>query len=493
MIRFFLALLLATSAFAEKPSSADYHVSPLPVPADPGAQFAPLSRSGDGTVWLAWNQPGKTNSPLYFSTLSAANPTWSSARSIVTLPKRLAGRLALAASGQTVVLVWTDGLKWSTVLSTSRGASWRNLNKLSGIPGHSPAITALAGGGFAIAWLENIPSSQGPGHAKVKAVTLAADGRPGSIETVGFNACDCCPISLAPFADGGALLAYRGLTGDQDRDPMSARLHDGKWGESDVLSNDGWLSFGCPENGPRLATDGGRVAAIWFTGADHDPRLLVTGSPNAGEQFLLPLRVDGGISEGIPDTSILHDGTALAFWAEDTSTHTERSLRLRRITPDYALQPAVKVADLTDKTTVAAVSSALVSDYAGGAADAILVLLATSTDNSKATSYLVTVKESELLALADPNCHCAPSPAELVGYDFKGAVVATGSDRLTASHGEIEGILDEGQTEFRVDPALLKGLDPATGILGRIERRAGVWWLYDVRIMGAGQAAQARP
>jgi hypothetical protein len=245
------------------------------------------------------------------------------------------------------------------------------------------------------------------------------------------------------------------------------------------LSNDGWRINACPINGPRLAADGGRIAAAWFTAADNDPRVLASYSPDAGARFLMPLRIGTGKPSGHVDTLILHDGALLVTWLE-----SDGSVWLRRVTPDFTSDEPVRLAPAgaTNVKTVPRV--ALLRDYAGGKTSAQFVAAFAGNGTAPLRTLLVTVPEGELLA-ATKDCDCAPTPEQLAGFPMRGAIAATAAERgaLRVEHEEIPGLFAAGAHEFRAAPDVITSLAAGRQILGRIEQRDGAWWIFDVRLL----------
>ena len=229
-------------------------------------------------------------------------------------------------------------------------------------------------------------------------------------------------------------------------------------------------------NGPRLATDGGRVAVAWFTAADNDPRVLASYSPDAGARFLLPLRLDGGKPVGHVDTVILRDGALLVTWTE-----TDGSFWLRRITPDFSADEPLSLAPAGTISSKTNPRIALLRDYTGGTA--AVQFLATFATERALRTLLVTVPEGDLLT-AKGNCDCAPTPEQLVGYSVRGAVAAISADRgtLHVVHEELPGLFFAGTHEFHASPEVLRSVQLGRRFFGRIEQRDGQWWLFDVRV-----------
>jgi len=99
----------------------------------------------------------------------------------------------------------------------------------------------------------------------------------------------------------------------------------------------------------------------------------------------------------------------------------------------------------------------------------------------------VTVPEGELVE-AEKNCDCSGGSDDLQGFALRGRILATVSPAkmLRVTHYEVPGILDEGTREFVLAPEVMLPADAAgRPFLGRFERRAGQWVLFNVRLIGA--------
>ncbi len=479
-----LSLLFSVSAAAaaEKPAPRITH-SDVATPAGPGALGAALTTAADGTLWLMWfehaAEPGLPT--LRFSTFDATAQRWSAARIIVS------GRDALPSSPdfpQFVIddrghatAVWTVGSQHErlTTTSTDRGATWSPPIKAYGTGTEKLSFVRLADGRILAAWLSNDVITTGPKLRKLYA-RLLGDPSTAPATLIDPSVSENSALALTAFPDGGALLAYRGRAEGEVRDIRTARFRGNAWDESRPLNNDDWRIAACPVNGPRLASDGGRVSAVWFTAADNDPRVLASYSPDAGARFLLPLRLDNGRPAGQPDTLILRDGAILATWLE-----TDGSLWLRRISPDFSADDPVALAPAGTVSTKTHPRLALLRDYTGGTESAQL-LVAFTTATGLRTLH-ITVPEGELLT-AKGNCDCAPTPEQLMGYAARGAVAAISTERGTIHlvHEEFPGLLFAGTHEFRADPSVLSAVQLGRRLFGRIEKRSGQWWLYDVRL-----------
>ena len=519
------------TAAEEKPTPATTFVDVLS-PAGPRALGASLTTAADGTIWLTWVEAAAENlaaaaakkksgthphhpaptaptSPaprshatapatppntLHFSTFAPSTRTWSPARTIVAradLPLSSADFPQLVLDGRgTATAVWTDGRGGALVSSSAdSGATWSPPAPWAHA-GHGVekfSFARLADGRVLAAWLENRSSASTQLHARIldssaslsppPSVSPSPVRSPTADTLVDPSVCDCCPTTLTAFPDGGALLAYRGRTLPEEvRDIRSARFRTTAWDAPRPVNNDDWRIAACPVNGPRLASDGGRVAAAWFTAADNDPRVLASFSPDAGTRFLMPLRLDRGKPVGRVDTLILRDGALLVTWLE-----TDGSLWLRRVSPDFSLDEPIALAPAGTVSTKTNPRLALVRDFAGGNSSA--QFLATFATDSALRTLLVTVPEGDLL-IAKANCDCAAPPEQLVGHGFRGAVAALSPDRGTVHivHDEIPGLLFAGTHEFHADAPTIGSVPLGRRLFGRIEQRAGQWWLFDVRL-----------
>ena len=454
-------------------------------PAAPGAAGASLTRAPDGTVWLSWVEPGAdTENTLRCATFDATGKRWNAPWTIsrdasVALSPDDFPQLAIGPGGNAVAL-WTDG-HGGARLSTSRdrGATWSApapfTRESAEVEKFSLAV--LADGRVLVAWLDGRGKKSG-GKMQQLFARILGDNQPDTL--LDPSVCDCCPTTLAAFLDGGALLAYRARTDEEVRDIRTARFRSRSWDAPRPLSNDDWRLNACPVNGPRLASDGGRLAAAWFTGADHDPRVLASFSPDAGIRFLMPLRVDRGHPTGHVDTLILHDSALLVTWVEN-----DGSVWLRRISPDFTIDEPVALAPAGGVALQTVPRAALVRDYAGGKSAAQFVAVFAGKEKTAALhTVLVTVPEGELVE-AEKNCDCAPTVEQLQGFSMRGGIVAIDADApaLTVRHGEIPGVLPAGTHAFRVAPDVPKAVQTGRQFLGRIDRRDGTWWVFDVRLL----------
>ena len=312
-ITFFIGLLVA-AARADVLPLPPITVAELPSPATRGANGASLARGPEGRLWLSWLDPVPGGGhALRFSTLDAAAGKWSTPRTIATGPNWFINwadfpALTVGPAGRATAVWFVNnpaahgtaaghdhGPGYRAMLShtTDAGATWgppapltRENDSVEFV-----SLATLADGRVLAAWLDGRSKKAG-GNVQQLFARVIEDTAPDTL--VEASVCDCCQTTLTPFPDGGALLAYRGRTPEEVRDIRTVRFDGRTWQTPRPLNNDDWRIAGCPVNGPRLASDLGRVSAAWFTAADNDPRVLASYSPDAGARFLQPLRIDRG-------------------------------------------------------------------------------------------------------------------------------------------------------------------------------------------------------
>ncbi len=495
------ALLTVAGAAAEPRITA----TAIATPAASGSSGSSLAVAPDGTAWLTWLESAGATTALRFATFDPAAGQWSAAGTIARGSDWFVNQAdfpTLTVDGQgRATAVWSvnnpapvpaaaaghdhDGPGYRAFLSqtTDRGKTWSPPAALTRESDavEFVALTTLADGRVLAAWLDGRARKQG---GRTQQLFARIVGAPGPDVLVDDSVCDCCQTALTAFPDGSALLAYRGRGEDEVRDIRVTRFRAGEWDDPHPVSNDDWRINACPVNGPHLASDGGRVAAAWYTAADNDPRVLATYSPDAGARFLMPLRLSDTKPAGRVATVLLHDGAFLVTWVDVAG-----ALWVRRVTPDFTANEPVPLTAPGTGRVRGFPRVALVRDYQGGPVPAQFLVTLEQEGTTGLRTLLVTIPEGDLLE-AEKNCDCAPSPDELRGFSIRGVIASVQADAGTMQvrHFEVPGIFAEGLREFKVPPAVLAGAgQPGRQFLGRIERRAGAWWLFDVRLI-AGPA-----
>jgi hypothetical protein len=460
-------------------------------PAAPRSMGAALINAPDGTLWLSWVEPGRAGAnTLRCSSFNPAEQKWAAPRTVASGPTVSTNPLdfpQLVFDGRGgAFAVWTDAHGGAFLSrSADTAATWSAPVPFTS-DGHEVekfSFVALADGRVLAAWLDGRARQAGGKMQQLFARVLGAEGPDWLVDP---SVCDCCPTALTAFPDGGALVAYRGRTSDEVRDIRVARFRGGAWDEPHALNHDDWHINGCPVNGPRLASDGGRVAVAWFTAAANEPRALASFSPDAGARFLMPLSVDLGKPAGNVDVLLLHDTTILVTWLE-----ADGSFWLRRISPDFSVEqkPFALVAPGTAHVK-GIPRLALVRDYAGGKTSArFMAAFVRDGAGGGVRTLLVTVPEGDLLA-AEKDCGCTPTAEQLQGFSIRGTVLAANPRRASVRvhHEELPGVFSAGDRDFKVAPELLLTVPAGRQFLGRVERRDGIWWLYDVRLIATSPA-----
>jgi hypothetical protein len=503
MIRAVPAFLLFSASLCAASAPPQIVASALATPAAAaGAGGASLSVSPEGVAWLTWLETDGDRTSLRFATFDANAKQWSAARTIAQGRGWFVNRadfpaLTVGAGGRATAVWFVNnpapapsaataghdhhGPGYHARLSrtTDGGRTWSAPAPLTR---ESEAVefvslATLADGRVLAAWLDGRAKKQGGKTQQLFARLLDVRGPDMLVDP---SVCDCCQTALTAFPDGTALLAYRGRTADEVRDIRVTRFRGRTWDEPKPLSADEWRINACPVNGPQLASDGGRVAAAWFTAADNDPRVLASFSPDAGARFLLPLRLSDTKPAGRVSTLLLRDGAMLVTWVDVAGT-----LWLRRITPDFSPAEPVLLAPAEQGLVTGFPRLALLRDYLGGKEPA-QVLVAHSVEGTPALrTLLVSVPEGDLLE-AERNCDCAPTPEQLRGISLRGIILSVKPEPATMQikHFEVPGVFAEGVRDFRIAPELAgHAAQVGRHFLGRVEKRDGAWWLFDLRLI----------
>ncbi|MBI2515582.1 MAG: exo-alpha-sialidase [Opitutae bacterium] len=303
-------------------------------PAGAGALGASFATAADGAIFLSWLEPAHDKTwALKLARFDAAGQRWQAPVVIAQGPDWFVNwadfPTVTALERDRLIAVWfvhepDNEMVYHAEFSTSAdgGATWAAPQKISAESARTEftAIHPLGPTGRPLAaWLDGRERAAGRDHQTLHARVLAEAGPDVPVD--GF-VCDCCQLSFAPLPDGGALLAYRGRTTDEVRDIRLVRYRNGQWEKPRPLHADGWKINACPVNGPRLASRGSAVTAVWFTGADNQPRVQAKHSTDGGETFGEPLRLDLGRPQGRVDCLILANGTSVLTWLERANPET---------------------------------------------------------------------------------------------------------------------------------------------------------------------------
>jgi hypothetical protein len=118
---------------------------------------------------------------------------------------------------------------------------------------------------------------------------------------VASMSCPCCRPTLAFGPNGKVYVAYRHVYADGAEDnlrDMAVATSD-DFGEhfkdSVRVNQDHWRILGCPESGPVMAVQNGRLLIVWYSAGEKHPGLRLAQSKDGGASFLPPFAVDGGV------------------------------------------------------------------------------------------------------------------------------------------------------------------------------------------------------
>jgi hypothetical protein len=232
---------------------------------------------------------------------------------------------------------------------------------------------------------------------------------------------------------------------------------------------------------PVIVSNAGRLAILWFVADKKDPRVLLSVSPDAGQHFLMPQRIEDTLPVGAPDLVLLNDGTIFASWLEHYNKD-ETAIWLRRISPGGDLSTPVLIATLpSDRTSP---RLALVKDYDATSAQLLLAYSLGDGDAAQIVTRLLTVPVPGSFPTANP-CNCPTGDEAARGYALRGRVVSLAPEHgtLTVQHDEVPGVLPATTTEFKTDPSTLKAASVGNEVFARIELRGTEWWLFSARLI----------
>jgi hypothetical protein len=307
------------------------HLRSIETPAAAGSLAPGLSLGADGRVRLTWTEPAQNGEQaLRFAVLQGER--WSSARTIAQGRDwfvNWADVPALAAlEDGTLLATWLAKLGSGTYAygaffarSSDAGATWsapRLLHEDSSPGEHGfVSLAALDADTFRAVWLDGRAAGGGHGSGAMQLYsrTIGRDGSLGPEAALDERVCDCCPTALSVLADGAVAVAYRDRGEDELRDVSVVRIDGDGAKPPAALHDDGWIIDGCPVNGPALAVQEDRLAAVWFTrGRDDQPRVLAAFSSAGGAHFGAPLLVDAGALFGSVAACFDAGGTLWVSW-----------------------------------------------------------------------------------------------------------------------------------------------------------------------------------
>lgn len=332
-------------------------------------------------------------------------------------------------------------------------------------------------------WLDGRAKHSGQGKAQQLSGRVIGSEQPDQL--IDDSVCNCCQTTLTAFPNGDALVAYRARREGEIRDIHTALRRNGSWQRPRILSADEWAINGCPVNGPQLDSHGGKVSAIWFTGADGISRVYASSSPDAGARFLMPQRIDLGHPLGRVDSVQLRDGSRLVIWMESGEENTA-GIWLRHISTNDEIRKPVMLASTKQSRTSGFPRIALLKDYDTTPAQLLFTYTREADKTTQVETALITLPDLSTLAGRKPCLPCDEDDANATrGYGVKGVITGWPDvDQVTLRFEEIPGVMRAGTLICKVEPELQASLPIGQPLLGRIEQRDDGWWLFSVKTLG---------
>ncbi len=460
-----------------------------PAAAAKGATAPILTVAPDGPVWLAWAEPAEEGGQT-LRCAAYADGAWSKTKPIVrsqnlALGGELAPALAAGANND-LAAIWPEPnhtAKFS--LSPDRGLTWTTPVQLSkeSLDVSLPAVCIVGSGEPLAVWLDGRTVDKSAQPTRVKLYTRYLSGPlAGSPDwMLAEDAVAGCAPQIYPLIDGGAIVGYRAVDDEGHMVGHTIRLHNRRWKMGDPMSPDPWIPKPASTPAVRIAVDGGRVGAVWFGGAaeHHGDRIYASVSPEAGARFLLAATEAEGPGLQKPEVALLHDGALLTVWLTGSAVH------LRRLTPELYSDDQTPLGRDTPPAS-GQPQLAVLQDYSGDASSArILLAYPTGGAAPAVRTFLVTIPEGDLLAAADSDCHCAPTPGQLLGYPVRGTIKSIDADRnsLSVDLDPVPGIMDPGVHDFKATASVLMSVRVGSIVMARIDRQGNSWKMFEVHAM----------
>ncbi len=354
--------LAVTSLACGSPEPADWTVTVQRVasPAGENSSEPQLSVSERG-ILLSWIERVGTTTFLKFAeqtasgwtapVTAASGPDWFLSYADVPSVMRMADGTLVAQWGENIPEGY-DAYNLQLSYSKDDGETWA--------PPFMPhddgtatqhgfaSFVEMAAGNLGVIWLDGRNSEfdfEDPetGTMMLRFASFDADWRQTADIEIDHRVCECCSTTAVMTSDG-VLTAFRDLQPLEDtdvRDIGVSRLENGNWTPTAIVSQDNWMIYSCPVNGPMLNARGRDVAVAWFTVKDDLGQAYAAFSSDAGRTWGEPIRLDDGGSLGRVDVELLDDGSAVATWVEYAEGRSD--FRLRLVDPSGERSEAITV------------------------------------------------------------------------------------------------------------------------------------------------------
>ena len=178
-----------------------------------------------------------------------------------------------------------------------------------------PTIAASPKGNVYVAWLDERDHSQPEGSSSVyfsrsmdRGVTFSRNLRIASV------ACPCCRPQLYVGSNGEIYVAWRKVFDGDVRDMVLSRSIDGgkTFSEPVRIAVDNWVLHACPDTGPTIVGQNGRVYVAWYSEGQSKAGIRLAISGDDGASFSPEQIVSGDVRDpGHPRLSASEDGRIL--------------------------------------------------------------------------------------------------------------------------------------------------------------------------------------
>jgi len=136
-------------------------------------------------------------------------------------------------------------------------------------------------------------------------------------EEVDSLTCDCCQTTTV-MTEKGLVIAYRDRVVNslesETRDIKVLRRINGEWLSAKNTPIDNWDIQACPVNGPVLASQNNKVALVWFTAANNQPKVQLAFSKDGAASFEKTLLIDGIGNIGRVAADWINTDSVLISW-----------------------------------------------------------------------------------------------------------------------------------------------------------------------------------
>ena len=217
-------------------------------------------------------------------------------------------------------------------MSVDRGKTWSDpvIPHRDGIKGEHGFVSFFKYlGETGIIWLDsrammNSDHNSSPGGMRLYASTIDPNGNLGPEIMLDDMVCECCPTSAVNTIEG-PLIAYRDRSINDVRNIKLAFVNDTRSQYS--INEDMWVIPGCPVNGPKMAVNGDKIAIVWYTAPNNEPKVNMAFSQDGGISFGDPIKIDNGYAIGRVDVLWLEKKSVMVSWLEEKSDNGELILK----------------------------------------------------------------------------------------------------------------------------------------------------------------------